>query len=111
MERNAPDATRPVVRSTLADLLHDLPGPTRERAAVTEPLADRMLDALRGLLAGAPLDVLKAAAAARTGAGSLATLVSHLPEADPALANADPEAAAVARATGEKRDCPRAWRR
>lgn len=86
-----------------ADLLHGLPGQTRERAAVTEPLADRMLDALRGLLAGAPLEVLKEAAAARTGAGSLATLVSHLPEADPALASADPEAAAVARAAAEKR--------
>jgi hypothetical protein len=89
--------------ASAADLLHDLPGQTRERAAVAEPLADRMLEALRGLLAGAPLEVLKAAAAARTGAGSLATLVSHLPEADPALANADPEAAAVARAAAEKR--------
>jgi hypothetical protein len=89
--------------ASAADLLHGLPGQTRERAAVAEPLADRMLDALRALIAGAPLDVLKAAAAARTGAGSLATLVSHLPEADPALAGADPEAAAVARAAEEKR--------
>lgn len=86
-----------------ADLLHGLPAQTRERAAVTEPLAERMLDALRGLLAGAPLEVLKEAAAARTGAGSLATLVSHLPEADPALARVDPEAAAVARAAEAKR--------
>lgn len=86
-----------------ADLLHGLPAQTRERAAVAEPLAARMLDALRGLIAGAPLDVLKEAAAARTGAGSLATLVSRLPEADPALASADPEAAAVARGAAEKR--------
>ncbi len=83
-------------------LLHDMPGLTREREAVTEPLAERMLDAMRSLLATAPLDVLKAAAAAQTGAGSLATLVSHLAEASPALAAADPEAAAIARAAGEK---------
>lgn len=89
--------------STLAEFLHGLPQQTRERAAVAEPLADRMLDALRGLLAGAPLDLLKEAAAARTGAGSIATLVSHLAEADPVLAAADPEAAAVARGAAEKR--------
>ena len=89
--------------ASATDLLHGLPAQTRERAAVAGPLADRMLDALRGLLAEAPLEVLKAAAAARTGAGSLATLVSQLPEADPALAGADPEAAAVARGAAEKR--------
>lgn len=80
-----------------------LAGQSRERASVTEPLAARIQEAVARLLAGAPLDVLKAAAAAPTGAGSLATLVSHLPEADPALAAVDPEAAAVARAAGEKR--------
>lgn len=83
-------------------LLHDIPGLTREREAVTEPLAERMLDAMRSLLASAPLEVLKAAAAAQTGAGSLATLVSHLAEANPTLAAADPDAAAIARAAGEK---------
>lgn len=75
-----------------------LPRTTREREAVVEPLLVRVAEAIQRLLAEAPLDVLKAAAAAPTGAGSLAALVSHLPEASPALAAADPEAAAVARA-------------
>ncbi|HEX5832141.1 MAG TPA: hypothetical protein VFY16_14255 [Gemmatimonadaceae bacterium] len=81
----------------------DLAGQSRERAAVAEPLAARMAETMRRLLANAPLELLKSAAAAPTGAGSLATLVGHLPEADPTLADADPEAAALARAADEKR--------
>ena len=80
-----------------------LPPMPREREAVAEPLLARTIEALRRLLASAPLDVLQAASAAPTGAGSLATLVSHLPEISPALAEADPEAAAVARAAEVKR--------
>lgn len=75
---------------------------TRERAAVLEPLVRRMRDALDALVANAPLDLLRDASAAQTGAGSIAVVVSRLTEANPALAGADPEAAAVARAAAMK---------
>lgn len=82
--------------------VHTRGGTTRERAAVLEPLLERMSEALRMILASAPLEILREASAAQTGAGSLAAVVSRLPEANPALAGADPEAAAVARAGAMK---------
>ncbi len=78
------------------------PEQTRERAAVLEPLLRRMHEALDALAGTAPLEVIRTASAAQTGAGSIAALVSQLPEANPALAGADPEAAAVARAAAAK---------
>ena len=81
----------------------DLPGMSRERAAVAAPLMARVMEAVQQLFAEAPLDVLQRASAAPTGAGSLASLVSDLPEASPRLAAADPEASAVARASDVKR--------
>lgn len=81
----------------------DLPTLPRERAAVAGPLLERLAHAVSMLLAEAPLDVLQQASAAPTGAGSLAELVSNLPDASPRLAAADPEAAAVARAAVLKR--------
>jgi hypothetical protein len=82
-----------------------LPAPqrSRERDSVAKPLLERMLDALTQLVNEAPLDVLQQASAAATGAGSAASLLSHLPEASVRLAAVDPEAAAVARGAERKR--------
>lgn len=80
------------------------PALSRERAALTVPLMARVAQAVQMLLADAPLEMLQRASAAPTGAGSVAELVSHLPEASPRLAAADPEAAAIARAAVTKRD-------
>lgn len=79
------------------------PAHTRERAAVLEPLRERMHAAVDALADQAPLELLRIASAAQTGAGSLAAMLSRLPEANPALAGADPEAAAVARGVEMKR--------
>ncbi len=62
------------------------------------PLLARMVSALSELVAEAPMEVLRLAAEAPSGAGSAASLVAHLSVASPRLAAADPEAAAVARA-------------
>jgi hypothetical protein len=75
----------------------------RDREALAKPLLQRMLDALTQLVQEAPLTVLQQASAAPTGAGSAASLLSHLPEASPMLAAVDPEAAAIARAAEVKR--------
>jgi len=75
----------------------------REKDAVAKPLLQRMVDTLTRLVQDAPLDVLQAAAAAPTGAGSAASLLARLPEASVKLAAVDPEAAAVARAAQVKR--------
>ena len=80
-----------------------VPARTRERAAVVDPLRARMYAAVDAMTDRAPLSVLQKASAAQTGAGSLAVLVGELPEADPVLATADPEAAAVARMAEVKR--------
>ncbi len=82
-----------------------LPLPTlpREKEAVARPLLERLLQAMTQLVTEAPLAILQQAAAAPTGAGSMATLISHLSDASPRLASADPEAAAVARAAAIKR--------
>jgi hypothetical protein len=85
--------------------LSTLPAPhlPRERDAVAKPLLERMLEALTRLVNEAPLDVLQQASAAPTGAGSAASLLSHLPEASLRLAAVDPEAAAIARGAERKR--------
>jgi len=80
------------------------PAMSRDRIAIAEPFMRRVLETLERMVAEAPLEVLKEAAAAPTGAGAMATLVSHLPDASPALAAVDPEAAAVARAAARKRE-------
>ncbi|HEY9449826.1 MAG TPA: hypothetical protein VIQ60_08730 [Gemmatimonadaceae bacterium] len=80
------------------DALRNLPTLPRERAAVAEPLLERVTHAVADILAEAPLEVLQRAAAAPTGVGSVAKLISSLPDASPRLAAADPEAAAIARA-------------
>ncbi|MGI9090523.1 MAG: hypothetical protein ACR2GG_05385 [Gemmatimonadaceae bacterium] len=77
---------------------------SREREALMLPLMERMTQAFTTLLADATLEVLQRASAAPTGAGSVAELMSNLPEASPRLAATDPEAAAVARAATVKRD-------
>lgn len=79
------------------------PAHTRERAAVLEPLRERMHAAIDALADQAPLDLLRTASAAQTGVGSIAAMLSRLPEANPTLAGADPEAAAVARGAAMKR--------
>lgn len=86
-------ALSPMTTTTLK-----LPETSRERGALVDPLAQRIIETLRQVLTGASIETLKEAAAAATGAGSIAVLVSHLSETSPALAAADPEAAAIARA-------------
>ncbi len=44
-----------------------------------DPLQQLMSEAIDPILASTPLEVLREASAAQTGAGSLATLVSFLP--------------------------------
>jgi hypothetical protein len=80
-----------------------LPKLPREKDAVAKPLLERIVYTLTRLVHEAPLDVLQAAAAAPSGAGSAASLLAHLPEASLNLAAVDPEAAAVARASQMKR--------
>lgn len=82
----------------------ELPALPRERAAIAEPLFERITRAVADILAKAPLEVLQRAAAAPTGAGSVAELISSLPGASPRLAAADPEAAAIARAAVMKQE-------
>jgi hypothetical protein len=77
---------------------------TRERAALVEPLRNRMAAALDAILDQAPLELLREAASAQSGAGSAAALVSRVAEAAPAVAMIDPEAAAVARLLGARQN-------
>jgi hypothetical protein len=71
--------------------------------AVLEPLRQRMHEAIDALADRAPLELLRIASAAQTGAGSIAAMLSALPEANPALAGVDPLAPAVARMAEVKR--------
>ena len=96
-------AKRRVPSPHTAPVQSALPAQTRERAAVLEPLRERMYAAIDALTAQAPLELLRRAVAAQTGAGSIATMLSELPEANPALAGADPLAPAVARMAEVKR--------